>query len=84
MFGNMIGLSEFWSSGFRCEDLILLCFCLHILNYKMLKPNNEIKCEYLLKHNTIYMSYAIPYTCLLCIVAHILIRNVNSLELRGQ
>ena len=26
----------------------------------------------------------IPYTCLLCIIAHILMRNVNPLEFRGQ
>ena len=36
------GLLEFWGIGFRCEYLILLCFCLQILNDKMLKPNNEI------------------------------------------
>ena len=29
MFGNMIGLKEYWNSGFRCEELILSCFCLH-------------------------------------------------------
>ena len=45
MFGNVIGLSEFWGSGLRCEDLILLCFCLQMLNYKMLKPNNEISTQ---------------------------------------
>ena len=48
MFEDMIGLSEFWGSGFRCEDLILSFFYLHIGNDNMLKPNNEIclKCKY--------------------------------------
>ena len=51
----MIGLSEFWRSCFRCEDLILLFFCLQIGNDKMLKPNNEIclKSKYQLKQKTI-------------------------------
>ena len=55
MFGNLIGLLEFWGSGFRCEDRILLCFCLQIGNDKMLKPNNEIclKSKYQLKQKTI-------------------------------
>ena len=55
MFGNMIGFSEFWGSGFRCEDLIMICFCLQIGNDNILKPNNEIwlKCEYQLKLKTI-------------------------------
>ena len=42
MFRNIIGLSEFWGSGFRCEDLLLSCFCLQMLNNNMLKPNNEM------------------------------------------
>ena len=46
MFGNIIGLSKFWGGGFRCEDRILLCFCLQIGNDNMLKPSNEIS----LKH----------------------------------
>ena len=51
----MIGLSEFWGSGFKCENLILLCFCLQIGNDNILKPNNEIylKCLYQLKQKTI-------------------------------
>ena len=51
----MIGLSELWGSGFRCEDLILLCCFLRIGNDNMLKPNTEIclKCEYQLKLKTI-------------------------------
>ena len=55
MFGNMIGLSEILGSGFRCEDLILVCFCLQMLHDKILKPNNEmcLKCEYQLKQKTI-------------------------------
>ena len=55
MLGNMIGLSEFWGSGFRCEELIILHLCLEIGNDNMLKPNNEIslKCEYQLKQKTI-------------------------------
>ena len=54
MFGNMIGLSEFWGIGFGLEDLTLLCFCLEILNDNMLKPTNEIclKCKYQLKQKT--------------------------------
>ena len=43
MFGNMIGLAGFWGSGFKCEDLILVCFYHQMLNDKMLKPNNEMK-----------------------------------------
>ena len=35
----MFGLSEFWGSGFKCGDLIVLCFCLQIGNNNMLKPN---------------------------------------------
>ena len=31
---------EFQGRGFRCEDLILLCFCLQMLDYKMLKPRS--------------------------------------------
>ena len=44
MFENMIVLSLFCGSGFRCEDL---CFCFRIGNDNMLKRNNEIclKCE---------------------------------------
>ena len=44
----MIGRSEFWDNGFRCEDLLLLQLCLQMLNDEMLKPYNEIclKCEY--------------------------------------
>ena len=40
--------SEFWGKGFRCEDLILLHFCLQVLNDKILKPNNKtcLKWEY--------------------------------------
>ena len=55
MFGNMIELSDFWGSGFRCEDLILLCFCLEILNGNMLKSANEIclKCKYQVQQETI-------------------------------
>ena len=51
----MIGLSQFCGSGFGCEDLILLCFCLEMLNDKMLKPTYEIylKCKYQLKQKTI-------------------------------
>ena len=41
MFGSITGLSEFRGSGFRCEDLILLCFCLQMLHDKILKVNNE-------------------------------------------
>ena len=50
----MIWLTEFWGSGFRCEELILLHFCLQMLNDKILKSNNEIclKCEYQLKQKT--------------------------------
>ena len=55
MLGNMIGLSEIWGSGFRCEDLMLLCFCLKMLNDNMLKPKKEVrlKCKYQLKQKTI-------------------------------
>ena len=55
MFGNMIWPSEFWGSGFGCEDLILLSFCLQMLNDNMLKPTNEIclKCKYHLSQKTI-------------------------------
>ena len=42
MFGNMISHSEFWGSGFRCEDLILPYFCFQIGNDNMLKSNDEI------------------------------------------
>ena len=51
MFGNMISHSEFWGSGFKCEDLILQYFCLQIGNDNMLKSNDEIclKYEYQLK-----------------------------------
>ena len=54
MFGNMIRLSGFWASGFGCEDLILVCFCLQLLSDNMLKPTNEIrlKCQYQLKQKT--------------------------------
>ena len=47
----MIGLSEFWGSGFGCEYLILLYFCLQMLNDNMLKPTYEIclECKYQLK-----------------------------------
>ena len=53
MFGN-IKPWELGGSSFRCEDLILKCFCLWMLNDKMLKPNNEIcsKCEYHFKQKT--------------------------------
>ena len=56
MFGNRTGLSEFWGSGFRCEDLIILGFCLQMLNDKMLKPTNTetfLKCKYHLKQKII-------------------------------
>ena len=55
MFGNMIRHSEFWGSGFRCEDLILPYFCLQMGNDNMLKSNNEIclKYEYQLKQKNI-------------------------------
>ena len=55
MFGNMIGLSDFLESGFRYEDLILLRFCLQILNGEILKLNNEIclKSKYRLKQKII-------------------------------
>ena len=46
MFGNMIGLLKFWGSGFKCEDSILLRFCLQMLNDKMIKTNNEICLKY--------------------------------------
>ena len=54
-FGNVVGPSEFWGSGFRWEDLMLIRFCLQMLNNKMLKPNNEIllKCAYKLDQKTI-------------------------------
>ena len=54
-FGKMIGLSEVRGSGFRFEDLILLCFCLQMLIDKIFKANNEIclKCDYQLKQKTI-------------------------------
>ena len=42
MFGSLIGLSEFWCGGFGCEDLILIHFCLQMLNDNKLKPNNEM------------------------------------------
>lgn len=50
MFGNMTGLSEFWGSDFRCEGLILSCFCLQIGNENMLKPNDEICLKYKCQH----------------------------------
>ena len=55
MFGSLIGLSEFWSGGFGCEDLILIHFCLQMLNDNKLKPTNEIclKRKYHLKQKTI-------------------------------
>ena len=51
MLGNMIRHSEFWGSGFRCEDVTLPYFCLQIESDKILKSNNEIclKYEYQLK-----------------------------------
>ena len=54
MFGNIIGLSEFWDGDFRWKDIILACFCLQIGNDNPLKPNDEIclKCEYQLKQKT--------------------------------
>ena len=42
MSGNMINLSELSEKGFSFEILIPLCFCLQMLNNKMLKPINEI------------------------------------------
>ena len=55
MCGNTTGPSKFWGGGFGCEDLKLVCFCLHMLNNNMLKPTNEIclKCKYQLKQKTI-------------------------------
>ena len=55
MFGKIIELSEFQVNGFRCKELILLHFHLEMLNYKMLKPNNEacLKCKYQVKKITI-------------------------------
>lgn len=35
----MIGFSKFFGSGFWCLDLILLGFCVQMLNEKMLKFN---------------------------------------------
>ena len=32
VFGQMIWLSKFLLSGYRCEDLILLCIYLQMLN----------------------------------------------------
>ena len=47
MFPKMIWLSEFWRSGFKCEEFIPLCFHLQMLNDRILKPNNEtcLKCK---------------------------------------
>ena len=55
MFRNTTGLLGQWGSGFRCKNLILLCFCLQTGSDNMLKPNNEIcfKCEYKLKQKTV-------------------------------
>ena len=54
MFRDMIRLSEFWGSVFGCEDLILACFCLQMLNDNILKPTNEcLKCQYQLKQKTL-------------------------------
>ena len=55
MFGNVTGLSEFWSRNLRCEDLMLLLFWVQMLNDKILKLNNKtcIKCEYQLKQKTL-------------------------------
>ena len=55
MFGNMIRHSEFWGSGFICEDLILPYFCLQMGNDNMLKSNDELclKYEYQLKQKNI-------------------------------
>ena len=55
MFGKMIRLSEFWRSGFKCEDLMLLHLHLQILDGRMLKPNDEtcLKCKFKLEQNTL-------------------------------
>ena len=45
---NVVGLLQFWGSGFRCEDIILLYFYFPMLNDKILKLNSEmfLKREY--------------------------------------
>ena len=47
MFGKMIWLSEFRRSGFKCEDLIPLRFCLQKLNDRTLELSNKtcLKCK---------------------------------------
>ena len=59
MFGDMIGLSKPCGRNFRCEEPILLHFCLQIVNDKVLKTNNEIclKFEYQLKQKTIQADF---------------------------
>ena len=50
-FRKMIRFSKFRRSGFKFEDLTRLRFHLRMLNYRMLKPNNNtcLKCKYKLK-----------------------------------
>ena len=48
---KMIWFSEFWRSGFSCEDPMLSHFHLQMLNDRKLKLENEacLKCKYQLR-----------------------------------